>query len=210
MENTLEAFESARLLGADMVEMDCKLTRDGHVVVLHDHDLNRLWGVAKPINSLDWAEVRAIRARGYRVPDLAETLATVPLPVMVDVPTVAVAEASLAVAEASGALGRCMFAGHTGALVRLRQLSRTVRIALSWERRRLPPPELLAEVEPEWFNPHWPLATGQIVAQMHDAGLGVSVWTVDQARHIRKALRAGADAVITNDTARVVAALAHP
>jgi hypothetical protein len=118
-ENTLEAFESARSLGAGMVELDCKLTRDGHVVVLHDDTLRRLWGVPRPVRAIDWKEVSAIRKGGYRIPDLAEVLAEVPLPIMVDVPSIEVLEASLAVVEAARAVDRCVFAGHTGALVRL-------------------------------------------------------------------------------------------
>ena len=132
LENTLEAFESAAALGADMIELDCRLTGDGHVVVLHDRTLARLWGVAKPVKAVGWDEVSMIRRKGYRIPDLAEVLGTVDLPVMVDVPGVKVLVAAFAVAERAGALDRCIFAGHTGAMAHLRQLSPKARIALSW------------------------------------------------------------------------------
>jgi len=190
-----------------MVELDCKLTRDGHVVVLHDHTLTRLWRVRRPVSALDWDEVRSIRRDGYRIPDLAEVLATVPVPIMVDVPGVEVAEAALAVVQAAGESERCVFCGHTGALVRLRQMRPHVRIALSWDKHELPGRELLAATKPEWFNPRWPLATRQVVDHMHALGMGVSVWTVDRTRHISRALGAGVDAITTNRTARVVATL---
>ncbi len=207
-ENTLEAFESAASLSADMVELDCKLTGDGQVIVLHDDTLARLWGVAKPVKDLGWDEVSAIRRNGYRVPDLAEVLGTVKLPVMVDVPSVEVLEASFAVARTARALDRCIFAGHTGALARLRQMSRSARVALSWERRDLPSPELLARTKPEWFNPGWHLARPSVVDRAHAAGLRVSAWTVDSPWAMRWVLRAGVDAVITNQTARLVSILA--
>jgi glycerophosphoryl diester phosphodiesterase len=35
-DNTLEAFEAAIDLGADMIELDVRRTRDGHLVVFHD------------------------------------------------------------------------------------------------------------------------------------------------------------------------------
>ena len=35
-ENTLEAFEAAIALGADMIELDVRRTRDGHLIVFHD------------------------------------------------------------------------------------------------------------------------------------------------------------------------------
>jgi glycerophosphoryl diester phosphodiesterase len=207
--NTLQAFESAATLGADMIELDCQLTVDGHVVVLHDKTLTRPWGVPRPVATLAYSEVAAIRQDGYRIPELAEVLSLVQLPVMVDVPSVAVLEPALAVAEAANATDRCLFAGHTGALVRLRKLAPSARIALSWDKLRLPSLELLENTKPEWFNPYWRLASAGVVEQMHAAGFGVCVWTVDRPRNMRQVLRVGVDAVITNRTARLVSLLAN-
>ncbi len=205
--NTLRAFESAAALGADMVELDCRLTTDGQVVVVHDETLAKPWGVRKPVAEMAWDEVSAVGRRGYRIPRLAEALSAVALPLMVDVPSVTVLEASLIVVRAANALDRCVFAGHTGALVRLRQIAPAARIALSWDKRELPDAELLASTKPEWFNPYWPLATPRVVDQMHTAGLSVSVWTVDRKWQMRRVLTAGVDAVITNRTARFVSLL---
>jgi glycerophosphoryl diester phosphodiesterase len=204
-ENTLEAFTSAASLGADMVELDCKLTSDGHVVVLHDLTLRRLWGLDQPVAALTWEEVSAIRRSGYRIPDLAEVLDAVALPIMVDVPSTDVLEASFAVVERANGLERCIFAGDTPALVRLRQMSPAARIALSWEKRQLPGAELLARTKPEWFNPSWHLANQATVERMRTAGLGLSVWTVDSPWAMRRVLRVGVDAVITNRAERFIA-----
>jgi glycerophosphoryl diester phosphodiesterase len=206
-ENTLEAFQSAAFLGADMVELDCQLTSDGHVVVLHDKTLRSPWGVPKRVDALPWGEVSAIRRKGYRIPALAEVFRSVELPVMVDVPDVEVLEAAFGVAVDANALDRCVFAGHTGALVRLRQLSTSARIALSWDKRKMPSSELLARTRPEWFNPHWRLLAPDAVERMHAAGIGVSVWTVDRPSAMKRVMRAGVDAVITNQTARLVSFL---
>jgi glycerophosphoryl diester phosphodiesterase len=165
--------------------------------------------VAKAVKAVGWEEVSTIRRDGYRIPDLAEVLHTIDLPVMVDIPSVKVLEASLAVVRTAKALDRCVFAGHTGAMAHLRLMSRSARIALSWAKRDLPSPELLARTKPEWFNPRWRLATPDVVDRMHAAGLGVSVWTVDRKRHIKRVLRAGVDAVISNQTARLVPMLAE-
>ncbi|TMB12920.1 MAG: glycerophosphodiester phosphodiesterase, partial [Deltaproteobacteria bacterium] len=40
-ENTLAAFRRAAELGADMIELDVQVTRDGAVVVIHDYTLER-------------------------------------------------------------------------------------------------------------------------------------------------------------------------
>lgn len=44
MENTIPAFEHACSVGTDMLELDCHITKDGHVVVSHDNDLQRTTG----------------------------------------------------------------------------------------------------------------------------------------------------------------------
>jgi glycerophosphoryl diester phosphodiesterase len=208
-ENTLEAFESARALGADMIELDCRTTRDGQVVVLHDATLERLWGVNKAINQLEWAEVNRIRSGGYRIPLFAEALSAVDLPVMVDLPDPAAAEPSYQVALRSGALGRCYFAGNTAGLSRVRELSAAANIALTWDRRELPPAPLLAELQPQWWNPYHRLASPQAVEWAHSAGMGVSAWTVDRPQDIKAVLAAGVDAIISNHTALLLAQLSR-
>jgi glycerophosphoryl diester phosphodiesterase len=74
-ENTRLAFTKAIEAGADMIELDCQLSRDGHVVVFHDERLNRVGCsrerfVAKPSsNSNDsmWADGgdELLRASGF-------------------------------------------------------------------------------------------------------------------------------------------------
>ena len=133
LENTLDAFKNEIMIGAGMIELDCRLTRDGHVVVLHDSTLTRLWGVPQPVIEVEWDDVRAIRRGHSRIPDLAEVLAAVEVPIMVDVPSVEVIEASLVVVQSARAMERRVFAGNTDALRRLRQLAPSARIALTWE-----------------------------------------------------------------------------
>uniref|UniRef100_A0A3Q3KGF8 GP-PDE domain-containing protein n=1 Tax=Monopterus albus TaxID=43700 RepID=A0A3Q3KGF8_MONAL len=53
IENTMEAFTNAVEHGTDMLEMDCHLTRDGHVVVSHDENLLRQTGHDVTVSSLN-------------------------------------------------------------------------------------------------------------------------------------------------------------
>uniref|UniRef100_A0A4W4FKA6 GP-PDE domain-containing protein n=1 Tax=Electrophorus electricus TaxID=8005 RepID=A0A4W4FKA6_ELEEL len=50
LENTMAAFRHAVELGTDMLELDCHLTKDEQVVVLHDSNLRRLTGVDADIS----------------------------------------------------------------------------------------------------------------------------------------------------------------
>ncbi|MDF3149631.1 glycerophosphodiester phosphodiesterase family protein, partial [Streptomyces sp. T21Q-yed] len=72
-ENTLDSLRSALHMGADAVEIDVRLTKDGVPVLLHDETLKRLWEQDRPLLALSAAEVRGLTAGG--VPTLEEALA---------------------------------------------------------------------------------------------------------------------------------------
>jgi glycerophosphoryl diester phosphodiesterase len=71
-ENTLEAFELASSLGADMWELDTQLSRDGVVMVSHDDHLQRVFGIDRRISKMTASE---IAASGAAVPTFAEVAA---------------------------------------------------------------------------------------------------------------------------------------
>lgn len=83
-ENTLASFASALEAGAEVVEFDVQLTRDGHVIVIHDALLDRTTDGRGPVTQLTLRDVRAVSAgyparfgdryQGERVPTLAEAL----------------------------------------------------------------------------------------------------------------------------------------
>ena len=56
-ENSLEAFEAAITAGADAIETDVRLSRDGVPVCSHDADLKRLRGRADAISQVDAADL---------------------------------------------------------------------------------------------------------------------------------------------------------
>ena len=97
-ENTLPAFQLAWEQGADAIETDFQLTKDGHIVCFHDKDTKRVNGqplaiadaTLEELRQLDMggiqpqASERALRAwssdqyKGTRIPTTAEVFAIVP------------------------------------------------------------------------------------------------------------------------------------
>lgn len=57
LENTFKAFEKARKLGADGIELDVQCTKDNVLVVYHDFNLFRLTGVKKNIIDCTYDEI---------------------------------------------------------------------------------------------------------------------------------------------------------
>ena len=79
-ENTLAAFELALAQGADGIELDAKLSADGHVVVIHDAKVDRTTDRQGRVKDISLAELRSLDAggffaeqyRGEKVPTLEE------------------------------------------------------------------------------------------------------------------------------------------
>ena len=61
-ENTRAAFVRAIELGADMVELDCQMTRDGAVVVMHDKTVDRTTNGKGRVRDLTLRELKALDA----------------------------------------------------------------------------------------------------------------------------------------------------
>lgn len=74
-ENTAIAFKGAVTAGADLVETDLRLSRDGAVVCSHDPDLGRVSGVGIRISDATLAELKAVALPGNQtIPTLEEVL----------------------------------------------------------------------------------------------------------------------------------------
>ncbi len=82
-ENTLAAFAMAEEMGADWIELDCRLTRDGEVIVMHDDTLDRTTNGSGYVREASLHEIKQLDAgawfedkwRGERVPTLEQALA---------------------------------------------------------------------------------------------------------------------------------------
>lgn len=81
--NTIPAFEKALALGADYIELDIRLSRDGVPVVIHDDTIDGTTDGSGKVRDYTAEELKGFDAgryfsagyRGVRIPTLAETLA---------------------------------------------------------------------------------------------------------------------------------------
>jgi len=92
-ENSLESIQSCIDLGVDIVEIDVRKTMDGHLILMHDSDLNRTTNGSGKVSSKTLAEIKQLflkdrfgNVTNYRVPTFKETmqLAKGKIVVMVD------------------------------------------------------------------------------------------------------------------------------
>lgn len=229
-ENTLPAFLAAADAGADMVELDVRLSADGVPVVRHDADVSSTTDGTGLVRGLSLAELKRLDASGGRgpraeIPTLQEVvramgergvgldleIKNIPGEPDFDSPEERALEATL------GVLGD---AGFDGPLI---------VSSFNWltiERCRELAPEIptgfltLAAIDPRagldyvrgaghtWVLPAAPelLGAGEpFVGEAHAAGVRVGTWTVDDPEAQRALISWGVDLLITNDPAAAVA-----
>lgn len=76
-ENTMPAFQRAYELGVDIVEVDVRTSRDGHLFVLHDATLDRTTNATGPASQLTLVELQSLDAGSWFHPAYAgETIPT--------------------------------------------------------------------------------------------------------------------------------------
>ncbi|MFF8879725.1 MULTISPECIES: glycerophosphodiester phosphodiesterase [Streptomyces] len=199
-ENTIASLRSALARGADAVEVDVRLTRDGVPVLLHDETLKRLWERDRPLRSLTAREVNDLTEG--RVPTLSEALtACAGSRVMLDLPGAPDVRAARRVVDAvreCGADDRVYYCAGPAAMLAVRAADPAAEIALTWTTAAPPRPALLAAVRPRWLNYRFGLVDRALAERVHDGGYLLSVWTPDTRRSMRRLLALGVDSITTN------------
>lgn len=234
-ENTLASFGLALDLGADALETDAHMTRDGRVVLSHDPTGERMAGVARAIAQATLAEVREWDAAArftprrpgvfrasdrFRVPTLDEALATFPgVAFNVDAKQTApdMIPALLRCIRAARAEDRVRIASFsTKNLARARALGYEGETGLSPReiaRALLAPRFALRRLRVPGNAAQIPrraygvvLASRGAIDRLHALGLRVDFWTIDDPAEAARLFAMGADGVMTDDPRTVCAA----
>lgn len=193
--------------GADGLELDVHLSRDGVVVVHHDATLDRTTTLRGAV-----AERTADELVGADVPTLAAVLGRyrdVPIVIELKVNSIAMAEAVVDTVRRADAVPRvCLGSFGLRVLRAARALEpaiatsaarEEVRFALyrSWCRWPVSRAAYAGYQVPEWSG-QTRVVSRQFVEDAHRAGLGVQVWTVDTEADARRLLDWGVDGLITD------------
>jgi glycerophosphoryl diester phosphodiesterase len=192
-ENTIEAIDKAAQLGADMVEIDVHLSRDGHLVVTHDLD-----------DDLTLAE---IQKRDPRIPTLVECLAraqNLSLLVNVEIKNLPrryphIEEMVVAAIERLDAVRHVIVSSFDHeSLAVVRQLHDTIATAALTQDRLYQPAEYLTRLDADAFHPGGYVPDRETVRAIRAGGRGVNVWTENDPERMRRLIAAGVTGIITD------------
>lgn len=220
-ENTLAALGGARGLGADAVELDVRLSRDGEVVIIHDPTLDRTTDASGPVHGYTARELAAVdagarfttdggrtfpfRGRKVGVPRLVDVLEALPsdLPLLIETKEAAALEPTVRVLELAGAVDRAVVASADCAAVQPARGGALRTGACTGEGFRLllgPPAGRLpydAFCPPRTYC-GIPLPMGLLAARALSGGAVTHVWTVNLPGQALTLWRAGVHGIVTD------------
>jgi glycerophosphoryl diester phosphodiesterase len=218
-ENTLAAMRLAWEQGADAIECDVHLTRDGELAVIHDDDTERTAGERVVVADATLAQLRRLEVgrwkdpkySGEKIPTLDEVLALVPPTkrAFIELKGTPAAVEPLVRSFTRSRLAPTQLVVISFDFETVRAAkSRLPKVPACWileresEPGRLPTAEILARAASARLDGLDLESTWQIepsfVQQTGRAGIKLYVWTLDDPARARELIAAGIDGIATN------------
>ena len=214
-ENTLPAFIAGVEAGADILETDVHLSKDGQVVIAHDPTLDRVAGMGGRVSDFTAAELASIDlGGGVGFPTLVDLLDTLPQAKLnIDLKTPDVVAAFVDVVTQMNAQQRVLVASFDEA-TRIHATSQLPGVATSATRKHFLPGLLWAAlgakdnldkvfdgidaVQTPTSYLGIPITTKRFISQLTGIGKQVHVWTINEEDKMRELLDLGVTGIVTD------------
>jgi glycerophosphoryl diester phosphodiesterase len=225
-ENTLAAFRRAAELGARYVETDLQLSRDAHLVALHDDTLQRTTDGHGPVAAKTLEELRRLdagswfrgagngegRYAGERIPTVEEVLAfgrehDIGLFLEIKAPRASGAEHAVvaAVHAASALLSTNVISFDLDVLARVRKIEPVLLLGYLFNKRS---PDAVAQAVDAGARTVLPRAdrvTPELVEEARRNDIKVVTWTVNDPQRMKALIEMGVDGIMTDFPDRLAA-----
>ena len=217
-ENTLEAFELASQQGADGLELDVHISRDGHLIVMHDERVDRTTDGIGQIQNMTLKELKKLNAgtkeQSMEIPTLEEVYSWArhnALEINVEIKSDSIAydnieSLCLEAAARYGVESRIWYSSFNhDSLYTIKRLNSAARTGILYGQRLFRPWEYAKILGADAIHPHFAsVAAGDCVSECRGAGICVHPWTVNDEADILQMLAQGVEAVITNYPAKAI------
>lgn len=230
-QNTMPAFQKAIDLGADGLETDVHVTRDGALVLCHNYSIdetsNGLGNICeytlKDLKALDFGASFSRKYRGTPLPALDELLALCkhsPLKILnIELKSPkndehGIVRKTLEAVARFDLLDRLLISSFDPALLaEAKELEPKCKTAFLYPMPQNsvayslhPPYGLVEKIRADAVHPFHAFVNAAMVRRFHKMGVRVNAWTVNSPSAVRKLLVCGADGIITdrpNDVAEI-------
>lgn len=209
-ENTLAAFEKALEIGVDMLEIDVRVTGDGHLIVLHDPSLDRTTNREGIVREMRLEEIREADAGdGERVPILREVfdLARHRAPILLEIKSDFIAERVVqAIADAQVEEQVVVQSFNPQNVQRVKLLAPHLPASLLIGELPTTPSRVRArrlvsqvlETGANTLSIWHATLTPSLIEEMRKRGIAVWAWTVDEEIAMRDLAMMGVQGLVTN------------
>ncbi len=220
-ENTMLAFLKAMESGADGIENDVHLTKDGEVMIIHDESLKRTAGVDEFIFNLKRSEVEKISAGktfndsfGFTpIPSLDEYLSFMESHrdkvTNIELKTApiyypGIEEKVLKLVSDHRLEDNVIYSSFNWlSVIKIKKINPSAKVALLFSGFSLVRQgTIMRELGIDFFHPDFNDLNEDFVKDMHLQGRGVNTWTVNEVEDIKKVIALGVDGIITNESER--------
>jgi|Deesub1362A_J573_1020465.scaffolds.fasta_scaffold00012_226 glycerophosphoryl diester phosphodiesterase len=208
-ENTMLSFSKAVEFGADVVELDVRLSRDGVPIVFHDNTLDRLIGLSGKISDYDYNDIKTFRVGGEPIPSLEEALGYLVdhVGVFIEVKEDAGIQAITDIIIENGyEKNVAVISFNEGPLTYIHNTTPTVVTGYIY----MKPGDGIVKAKKigaEIVLPYYRLASSKAIAFAHRLGLKVVVWVINDTDMALEYHRRGADGIATDYPEKIIEAL---
>lgn len=222
-ENTLASFVLALSQGAQAIELDVHITKDGEIVVCHDGTLDRTTNGSGLICDKPWADIQKLDAgawfsekfRGERIPLLSEVFDVVPKGTLINVEVKHAYEGRMEKAllaffrEVNRYEDVVVSSFDHKVIQRLKRTEPALKVGLLYAANLIDHAGYakLLEVEVYSLHPHYHSMDETDIASATAAGLAVYPYTVNELSDYQRLTNAGVTGIITDFPGRLKAFL---
>ena len=210
-ENTLAAFRKAIEFKADIVEFDVHLTKDGKIVVHHDHSLERSTDGAGLVGELTFKKIRTFhKANGEPIPSLQEVFSLLKgkCILKIDIKDKNMEKKIINLMNKNGIKKDSVIISSriVSVLKKIKSLDPEIITELGGYTKKILEQRainMVKGVPADIISPHITIISKKLIDLAHKNGLKVHVWTVNDRRTISKMKRLGVDAITTTYPERI-------
>ena len=220
-ENTMASFQAALDMGADGIELDVQMTKDGKVVVCHDHSLERTsngsgWLVEhtrEELRALDFGSWFSPQFAGEKIPTLREVLqwaAATRLIVNVEIKNGPVIYEGIE-EKVSALIRECRMVDRVivssfyhPSLLKMKQLDPLIKTGLLYASRPVDPWLQLRVTDTDNLHPLWHYVDAAWASGTRPHGAKIFTWTINELRDWEHIKNMGVDGIMTDYPDRFV------